>query len=68
MMGWLWLLAPGGVVIKDSKESVTSANAARTRAMACGTRIDMVSAFSNVVAKVALYGKFTRAVTFENFC
>ena len=55
-------------MIKDSKESVTSANAARTRAMACGTRIDMVCAFSNVVAKVALYGKFTRAVTFENFC
>jgi hypothetical protein len=53
-------------VIKDSKESLPSANAARARAMACGTRIDMVCAFSNVVSKVALYGKFTSAVTFEN--
>lgn len=68
MMGLLWLLAAGGVVIKDSKESLPSTNAVRARAMACGTRIDMVCVFSNVVSKVALCGKFTRAVTFDNCC
>ena len=67
MTGSLWLLAADGVVNKDSKESVPSANAAMARAIACGTRIDMVCAFSNVVSKVALYGKFTRTVSFENF-